>query len=104
MNPTKDHLLAMCGDGRLSAYDLGKNVLAGKSDELDDKLLSVSGIKNGRKIVYGSQDGVLHDKSIIGSTSHTNKLNIRDVGYLFELYDDVEVNTVDKNEEKVFLA
>ncbi|KAJ0411197.1 hypothetical protein ATCC90586_008913 [Pythium insidiosum] len=46
-------------DGRLSAYDLRKNVLAGKSDELDDELLSVSVIKNGRKVVCGSQDGVL---------------------------------------------
>lgn len=47
------------GDGRLSVYDLRKNVLAGKSDELDDELLSVSVIKNGKKVVCGSQDGVL---------------------------------------------
>ncbi|GLD97506.1 hypothetical protein PINS_up006196 [Pythium insidiosum] len=58
-NPAVDHLLATGGDGRLSAYDLRKNVLAGKSDELDDELLSVSVIKNGRKVVCGSQDGVL---------------------------------------------
>ncbi|CAH0479765.1 unnamed protein product [Peronospora belbahrii] len=58
-NPAQDHLLATSGDGRLTAYDLRKNVLAGKSDELDDELLSVAVIKNGRKIVCGSQDGVL---------------------------------------------
>ncbi|CAI5700627.1 unnamed protein product [Peronospora effusa] len=58
-NPAQDHLLATSGDGRLTAYDLRKNVLAGKSDELDDELLSVAVIKNGRKIVCGSQNGVL---------------------------------------------
>ncbi|TDH65833.1 hypothetical protein CCR75_002055 [Bremia lactucae] len=55
----QDHLLATSGDGRLSAYDLRKNALVGKSDELDDELLSIAVIKNGRKIVCGSQDGVL---------------------------------------------
>ncbi|KAI9918444.1 hypothetical protein PsorP6_011507 [Peronosclerospora sorghi] len=168
-NPANDHLLATSGDGRLSAYDLRKNVLAGKSDELDDELLSVAVIKNGRKIVCGSQDGVLvifswetwgdmsdrfpghpdsveallkvdedtvltgssdgivrvvqlhpnkllgligdhedfpvevlkfsHDKRIIGSTSHTNKVHFWDVGYLFDLDDDVDVDTSDKKEE-----
>ena len=38
-------LLDCSGDGRLSAYDLRKNVLVGKSDELDDELLSVTVIK-----------------------------------------------------------
>lgn len=55
----QDHLLATGGDGRLSAYDLRKNTLVGKSDELDDELLSIAVIKNGRKVVCGSQDGVL---------------------------------------------
>ncbi|KAI9922514.1 hypothetical protein PsorP6_000420 [Peronosclerospora sorghi] len=41
-----------------------------------------------------------HDKRIIGSTSHTNKVHFWDVGYLFELDDDVEVDTGEKNEEK----
>lgn len=58
-NPSVDHLLATGGDGRLSAYDLRKNILAGKSDELEDELLSVAVIKNGRKVVCGSQDGVI---------------------------------------------
>ncbi|KAF1318667.1 Transducin family protein wd-40 repeat family protein, partial [Globisporangium splendens] len=153
-NPAGDHLLATSGDGRLSVYDLRKNVLAGKSDELDDELLSVSVIKNGKKVVCGSQDGVLvifswgtwgdmsdrfpghpdsvetvlkvdedtiltgssdgiirvvqvhpnkllgligdhedfpvevlkfsHDKRLVGSVSHTNKVHFWDVGYLFD--------------------
>lgn len=40
-------------------YDLRKHKVAGKSDELEDELLSVCIIKNGRKVVCGSQDGVL---------------------------------------------
>ncbi|RLN46652.1 hypothetical protein BBJ28_00009280, partial [Nothophytophthora sp. Chile5] len=169
-NPAQDHLLATSGDGRLSAYDLRKNVLAGKSDELDDELLSVSVIKNGKKIVCGSQDGVLvifswgtwgdmsdrfpghpdsveailkvdedtiltgssdgivrvvqlhpnkllgligdhedfpvetlkfsHDKKIIGSVSHTNKVHFWDVGYLFEEDDGEDEDVADENEEK----
>ncbi|DBA01043.1 TPA: hypothetical protein N0F65_002653 [Lagenidium giganteum] len=59
VNPDQTHLIATGGDGRLSAYDLRKMALEGKSDELDDELLSVSVIKNGRKVVCGSQDGVL---------------------------------------------
>ncbi|TYZ57351.1 hypothetical protein PybrP1_010556 [[Pythium] brassicae (nom. inval.)] len=157
-NPAQDHLLATSGDGRLSVYDLRKNVLAGKSDELDDELLSVAVIKNGKKVVCGSQDGVLvvfswgtwgdmsdrfpghpdsvdamlkidedtiltgssdgiirvvqlhpnkllgligdhedfpvevlkfsHDKKLVGSVSHTNKVHFWDVGYLFDDDDD----------------
>uniref|UniRef100_K3WEM9 Uncharacterized protein n=1 Tax=Globisporangium ultimum (strain ATCC 200006 / CBS 805.95 / DAOM BR144) TaxID=431595 RepID=K3WEM9_GLOUD len=153
-NLAGDHLLATSGDGRLSVYDLRKNVLTGKSDELDDELLSVSVIKNGKKVVCGSQDGVLvifswgtwgdmsdrfpghpdsvetvlkvdedtiltgssdgiirvvqvhpnkllgligdhedfpvemlkfsHDKRLVGSVSHTNKVHFWDVGYLFD--------------------
>ncbi|CEG35343.1 transducin family protein wd-40 repeat family protein [Plasmopara halstedii] len=153
-NPSQDHLLATSGDGRLSAYNLRKNALVGKSDELDDELLSVTVIKNGRKVVCGSQDGVLvifswgtwgdmsdrfpghpdsvetllkvdedtvltgssdgivrvvqvhpnkllgligdhedlpvenlkfsHDRKMIGSVSHTNKVHFWDVGFLFE--------------------
>ncbi|KAI9920477.1 hypothetical protein PsorP6_015605 [Peronosclerospora sorghi] len=58
-NPANDHFLATSRDGRLSAYDVRKNVLAGKSDELDDDVLSVAVIKIGRNIVCGSQDDVL---------------------------------------------
>ena len=39
-----------------------------------------------------------HDKKIIGSVSHTNKVHFWDVGYLFEEDDDDEV--VDESEDK----
>lgn len=167
-NPAQDHLLATSGDGRLSVYDLRKNVLAGKSDELDDELLSVSVIKNGKKVVCGSQDGVLvifswgtwgdmsdrfpghpdsvesvlkvdedtvltgssdgiirvvqvhpnkllgligdhedfpvevlkfsHDKKLVGSVSHTNKVHFWDVGYLFDEDDDDDDEAADDDE------
>lgn len=167
-NPARDHLLATSGDGRLSVYDLRKNVLAGKSDELDDELLSVSVIKNGRKVVCGSQDGVLvifswgtwgdmsdrfpghpdsvetvlkvdedtvltgssdgiirvvqvhpnkllgligdhedfpvevlkfsHDKKLVGSVSHTNKVHFWDVGYLFDDDEDDDEEIADADE------
>ncbi|RHY83508.1 hypothetical protein DYB35_001344 [Aphanomyces astaci] len=58
-NESKSTLLVTGGDGRLSVYDLKKNKFVQKSDELDDELLSVQIIKNGRKVVCGSQDGVL---------------------------------------------
>jgi WD40 repeat protein len=160
LHPAGGHLVATGGDGRLSVYDLRKNVLAGKSDELDDELLSVSVIKNGKKIVCGSQDGVLvifswgtfgdmsdrfpghpesvetvlkvdedtiltgssdgiirvvqihpnkllgligdheefpvevlkfsHNKRIIGSVSHVNKVHFWDVGYLYDEDEDEE--------------
>lgn len=173
-NPARDHLLATSGDGRLSVYDLRKNVLAGKSDELEDELLSVSVIKNGKKVVCGSQDGVLvifswgtwgdmsdrfpghpdsvetvlkvdedtvltgssdgiirvvqvhpnkllgligdhedfpvevlkfsHDKKLVGSVSHTNKVHFWDVGYLFDEDDgeddDEEIADADELEMK----
>ncbi|KAF1791537.1 WD40-repeat-containing domain [Phytophthora cactorum] len=145
-NPAQDHLLATSGDGRLSAYDLRKNALAGKSDELDDELLSVALGDVGRyvgplpghpdsveallkvdedTVLTGSSDGIVrvvqlhpnkllgligdhedfpvenlkfsHDKKIIGSVSHTNKVHFWDVGYLFE--EDGE-DEADENEEK----
>ncbi|CAM9781333.1 unnamed protein product, partial [Phaeothamnion confervicola] len=52
-------MLATSGDGTLSAYDLRKQKLWGRSDEQEDELLSVQIIKHGRKVVCGSQNGVL---------------------------------------------
>ncbi|CAK4736802.1 unnamed protein product [Aphanomyces euteiches] len=168
-NDAKDTLLVTGGDGRLSVYDLKKNKFVQKSDELDDELLSVKIIKNGRKVVCGSQDGVLvifswdtwgdmsdrfpghpdsvetilkvdedtiltgssdgiirvvqihpnkllgligdhedmpvevlkfsHDKRIVGSVSHTNKVHFWDVGYLYD-EDDGEDDEDDGEETK----
>ncbi|KDO29054.1 hypothetical protein SPRG_06109 [Saprolegnia parasitica CBS 223.65] len=153
-NDAKDTLLATGGDGRLSVYDLKKNAFVRKSDELDDELLSVRIVKGGKKVVCGSQDGVLvifswgtwgdmsdrfpghpdsvetilkvdedtiltgssdgiirvvqihpnkllgligdhedfpvevlefsHDRRIVGSVSHSDKVQFWDVGYLFD--------------------
>jgi hypothetical protein len=41
-----------------------------------------------------------HDKKIIGSVSHTNKVHFWDVGYLFEEDDGDDEGLEDENEEK----
>ncbi|KAI9228724.1 MAG: WD40-repeat-containing domain protein, partial [Piptocephalis tieghemiana] len=55
----KKQLLAAGGDGYLSVFDIRKPNLVARSDNLDDELLSVQIIKNGKKAVVGTQDGVL---------------------------------------------
>ncbi|RKP15012.1 WD40-repeat-containing domain protein [Piptocephalis cylindrospora] len=57
--PQKKQLLAAGGDGYLSVFDIRKPNLVARSDNLDDELLSVQIIKNGKKVVVGTQDGVL---------------------------------------------
>lgn len=41
-----------------------------------------------------------HDKKIIGSVSHTNKVHFWDVGYLFDEDDGEDEDVADENEEK----
>lgn len=41
-----------------------------------------------------------HNKKIIGSVSHTNKVHFWDVGYLVEEDDGEEADVADENEEK----
>ncbi|GAB5589427.1 WD repeat-containing protein jip5 [Umbelopsis nana] len=55
----KKTLIADRGDGFLSTWDIRKPNVAAMSDCMDDELLSVELIKNGKKAVVGSQDGVL---------------------------------------------
>jgi WD repeat-containing protein 55 len=55
----EQHLLATSGDATLSVFDLRTKKLAGRSDDQEDELLSVQIIKNGRKVVCGTQNGVL---------------------------------------------
>jgi len=55
----KKTLIAVGGDGFLSTWDIRKPNVAAMSDCMDDELLSVELIKNGKKAVVGSQDGVL---------------------------------------------
>jgi len=58
--PAKHHLLATSGDGHFAVYDVRRRgKLEAMSDNMDDELLSVVLLKNGRKVVCGSQEGVL---------------------------------------------
>lgn len=53
-------LLSSGADGRLSVCDPRRNLASvGKSDPQDDELLSVRVMKNGRKVVCGTQTGAL---------------------------------------------
>lgn len=53
-------LLAVSGDGTMSVHDLNKRkCIARTEDDADDELLSVVTVKNGQKVVAGSQAGVL---------------------------------------------
>eukprot|EP00033_Pygsuia_biforma_P000937 GCRY01001079.1.p1 GENE.GCRY01001079.1~~GCRY01001079.1.p1 ORF type:complete len:381 (+),score=100.40 GCRY01001079.1:133-1275(+) len=56
----KRRLLATSGDGALSVYDMRKSgKIEALSECLDDELLSVVVMKDGKKVVCGTQDGVL---------------------------------------------
>ncbi|KMZ62002.1 WD-40 repeat protein [Zostera marina] len=52
-------LIATSGDGTLSVCNLRKNKVENRSEFSEDELLSVIVMKNGRKVVCGSQSGVL---------------------------------------------
>ncbi|QHO15295.1 WD repeat-containing protein [Arachis hypogaea] len=52
-------LLATSGDGTLSVCNLRRNKVQVQSEFSEDELLSVVIMKNGRKVVCGSQTGVL---------------------------------------------
>ena len=47
-------------DGTLAAYDPRLHKPVARSDQLDDELLSLAVVKNGSKVVCGSQEGVLN--------------------------------------------
>ncbi|KAJ2961079.1 hypothetical protein NQZ79_g3612 [Umbelopsis isabellina] len=56
----KNTLIAVAGDGNLSVWDIRKPKLVAMSDCMDDELLSAVIVKNGKKVVVGSQSGVLN--------------------------------------------
>ena len=56
--PHKKTFLATSGDGTLSVMDAKKGGRQ-QSDQLEDELLSLCVMKGGRKVVCGTQDGVL---------------------------------------------
>jgi len=52
--------LASCSsDGHLSVYDLRKGRLEARSDELEEELLCLAPLKGGKKLLAGSDSGVL---------------------------------------------
>jgi len=57
----KNRLITVGGDGFLGAYDLRKSGLKLEklSDQQEDELLSIAVVKNGRKVVVGTQEGII---------------------------------------------
>ena len=53
-------LLSTSGDGTLSAVNFPRGKLIKKSDEQEDELLSMAIVKHGKKVVVGSQEGILN--------------------------------------------
>ncbi|KAI8097628.1 WD40-repeat-containing domain protein, partial [Halteromyces radiatus] len=49
----------MTGDGYLSTWDIRKPDVAAMSDHMEDELLSIALVKNNKKAVVGSQEGIL---------------------------------------------
>jgi len=55
----KHTLCVAGGDGRLSVFDLRAGRLWARSDEQDDELLSIARVKHGKKLLCGTQTGVV---------------------------------------------
>jgi len=53
-------LLCTSGDGTIAAYNVNQNKMVGRSDNLEDELLSITLLRNGTKVVCGSQDGIIN--------------------------------------------
>ncbi|CAI2175530.1 11210_t:CDS:2 [Funneliformis geosporum] len=53
-------LLSTSGDGTLSIYDIRRPNLIAMSDNQDDELLSVTIVKDERKAVVGTQEGIIN--------------------------------------------
>ncbi|GBB92887.1 hypothetical protein RclHR1_04640024 [Rhizophagus clarus] len=53
-------LLSTSGDGTLSVYDIRRPDLVAMSDNQDDELLSIAVVKDGRKVVVGTQEGIVN--------------------------------------------
>jgi len=60
INGDKNLAVATSGDGFLSILHLRKGVLEARSDNLEDELLSVVLMKEGKKAVVGTQAGILN--------------------------------------------
>eukprot|EP01102_Stenamoeba_stenopodia_P002080 TRINITY_DN1183_c0_g3_i1.p1 TRINITY_DN1183_c0_g3~~TRINITY_DN1183_c0_g3_i1.p1 ORF type:complete len:474 (+),score=167.90 TRINITY_DN1183_c0_g3_i1:77-1498(+) len=60
ISPERNRLLAASADGTLSVINLKAGKLEDRSDQLEDELLSVAIVKNGSKVVCGSQGGIIN--------------------------------------------
>jgi WD40 repeat protein len=58
-NDDVNEIVISSGDGTLGCLNLTANKMVGQCDNLEDELLSVEIMKNGRKVVAGSQEGIL---------------------------------------------
>lgn len=58
-SPSKQRTLCLSGDGFLTSLDMRKGTVEAKSEEQDDELLSGAIMKNGQKVVVGTQEGIL---------------------------------------------
>lgn len=52
-------LVATSGDGSLAAFDFRTKRLLGRTEELEEDILSIEYIRNGTKLVAGTSEGVL---------------------------------------------
>ncbi|GBG83736.1 hypothetical protein CBR_g37537 [Chara braunii] len=57
--PSNNQLIVTSGDGSLSVCNVRQNRVDGRSEMVEDELLSVAVLKHGRKVVCGTQDGLL---------------------------------------------
>lgn len=51
--------LSRSADGFLSVFDIRKSKIVAQSEQQDDELLSLVTVKNNKKVIVGSQDGIL---------------------------------------------
>eukprot|EP00752_Nemacystus_decipiens_P005547 g5019.t1 len=58
-NEANDKLLATSGDATLAVFDLRQKRLEGRVTNQEDELLSIQIVKNGSRVVCGTQNGVL---------------------------------------------
>ncbi|CAM9783246.1 unnamed protein product [Ectocarpus sp. 12 AP-2014] len=58
-NEESDKLLATSGDATLAVFDLRQKRLEGRVTNQEDELLSIQIVKNGSRVVCGTQNGVL---------------------------------------------
>lgn len=93
-DPTSMQILASSGDGTLSVCSLRKNKVQTRSEFAEDALLSVVIMKNGRKVVCGTESGAL----LLYSWGHFQDCSDRFLGHtqpvdaLLKLDDDTVIS------------